>query len=167
VKASLHPLKRRSSHQTRGASLDSQRHWQGLCTAIGREDLADDPRFSTAEARADNSHACTAELEATFGALSSDDCRRRLATQDGAWDLVVVAREVLDDPQARANGYIQDVDYGLDGTAPLVAAPVQFDGEPPRLRPGPAHGADTELVLLEFGLEWDELSQLKNAGVIL
>jgi crotonobetainyl-CoA:carnitine CoA-transferase CaiB-like acyl-CoA transferase len=147
--------------------LDSQRHWRGLCAALGRDDLADDPRYATAEARAAHSHACTAELDATFGSLSTEECRRRLATQDGAWNDVVVAREVLDDPQARANGYIQDVDYGLDGTAPLVAAPVQFDGEAPALRPGPAHGADTELVLLELGIDWDEISRLKDAGVIL
>ena len=35
------------------------------------------------------------------------------------------------------------------------------------LRPAPEHGAHTEEVLLELGLDWDEIIRLKTAGAVL
>jgi len=44
---------------------------------------------------------------------------------------------------------------------------VQFAGEPPTVRaPAADAGADTESVLQELGLSWDDIGQLKAAGVI-
>ena len=71
------------------------------------------------------------------------------------------------DAQARANGYVQDVDYGDGRRLPMVGAPVQFDETAPPLRPAPEHGAHTEEVLLELGLDWDEIIRLKTAGAVL
>jgi formyl-CoA transferase len=34
------------------------------------------------------------------------------------------------------------------------------------LTPAPEHGAHTEMVLLEMGLGWDEITRLKDAGVV-
>ena len=49
----------------------------------------------------------------------------------------------------------------------LPAVPVQFDGQPPPLRRAPEHGEDTEALLLEVGYEWEQIAELKEAGVIL
>ncbi|HLY84682.1 MAG TPA: hypothetical protein VKQ71_16980, partial [Acidimicrobiales bacterium] len=70
------------------------------------------------------------------------------------------------DPQAEANGYVQDVGYGEGRTLRLVSAPVQFDGTPGVLTPAPEHGAHTELVLLEMGFGWDEITRFKDAGIV-
>ena len=43
---------------------------------------------------------------------------------------------------------------------------MQFDEHPPELRRGPEHGEHTELVLTELGFDWDEITGLKDAGVI-
>jgi crotonobetainyl-CoA:carnitine CoA-transferase CaiB-like acyl-CoA transferase len=44
---------------------------------------------------------------------------------------------------------------------------LQIDEAPPGLRPGPAHGQDTELVLLELDYGWDQIMVLKGEGVVL
>ena len=76
------------------------------------------------------------------------------------------AREVSDDPQAIANGYVSRVDRG-DGTSfDLIASPVQFDETPPALRPAPDCGQHTEEVLLSLGLTWEQLAALKDGGAI-
>ena len=49
----------------------------------------------------------------------------------------------------------------------MVGAPVQIDEAAPPLRPAPEHGAHTEEVLLELGLDWDEIIRLKTAGAVL
>jgi crotonobetainyl-CoA:carnitine CoA-transferase CaiB-like acyl-CoA transferase len=146
--------------------LDSQRYWPEFCAAIGRPDLVDDERFALARSRAVNTAACVAELDATFGARPLAHWQKVLADQAGPWSVVARAGDALADPQARANGYITDVAYDDGRSIPLVASPVQFDEIAASLRPAPEHGAHTEGVLLELGLDWDEILRLKLAGAI-
>jgi crotonobetainyl-CoA:carnitine CoA-transferase CaiB-like acyl-CoA transferase len=73
---------------------------------------------------------------------------------------------VLDDVQAQINSYLQVVKYDNGATLPMVNAPAQFDGTAATLTPAPAHGADTDEVLLEAGLDWDDVVALKVQGVI-
>ena len=71
-----------------------------------------------------------------------------------------------DIPDAVANGFVQDVDYGDGRKLKMVATPVQFDREPLRARPAPELGAHNDEVLAEIGLSEDEIIDLKVAGVI-
>ena len=48
------------------ALFNEERQLRPLLDAIGREDLADDPRFATKEARKQNAQALVAELDAVF-----------------------------------------------------------------------------------------------------
>ena len=74
-------------------------------------------------------------------------------------------RELNDDVQAHANGYLPAVDR--DGSRfTLVASPVQFDEQPVALRPAPDLGQHTEEVLLELGLSWDEIGVYRDSGAI-
>lgn len=147
--------------------LGSDRYWPGLCDAIGRPDLTTDDRFATARDRAVNSVACVAELDAVFSARPLAHWQGALATQAGPWAVVAHAAEATADPQARHNGYVQDVDYGDGRSIPMVVAPVQLDETAPALRPAPEHGAHTEEVLLELGYDWDEIIRLKTSGAVL
>ena len=75
---------------------------------------------------------------------------------------------VAKDPQVLINNYITEVERG-DGEPPLkmVGLPVIFSKTPGRIRGlGPEFGQHTEEVLLEAGLNWDELTELREAGVI-
>jgi crotonobetainyl-CoA:carnitine CoA-transferase CaiB-like acyl-CoA transferase len=76
-------------------------------------------------------------------------------------------REIHDDAQVIANGYLPTVASDDGSPVALVANPVQFDETPPVLGRAPEHGQHTEEVLLEIGLTWDELAGHKESGAIL
>ena len=106
------------------------------------------------------------DLDAVFARHTLAEWREKLATVEGVWAPMQTARELPDDPQVRANGYLAEVDAGDGKVFTLVANPVQFDERSPRLRPAPDLGQHTEEVLLELGLTWEELARYKEAGTI-
>ena len=146
--------------------LDADRYWPGFCLAAGRPDLATDDRFATAAARLANIEECVDLLDALFAEHTLEEWRRILGAQDGPWSTTQTPRGVLDDVQAQLNSYLQVVKYDNGATLPMVNAPAQFDGTAATLTPAPGHGADTDEVLLEAGLAWDDVLALKVQGVI-
>ncbi|MGZ4704021.1 MAG: CaiB/BaiF CoA transferase family protein [Acidimicrobiales bacterium] len=147
--------------------LSPDRHWNDLCTVLGRPEMASDPRFVDMDARRRNARACVEALDEIFAGRDLDDWCRALAGFDGEWAPVQTPREVHDDPQVRANSYVADVEVGDGVTIPLVTSPVQFDETPGRPARAPEHGEHTEAVLLELGLSWEEITALKDRGAIL
>jgi crotonobetainyl-CoA:carnitine CoA-transferase CaiB-like acyl-CoA transferase len=142
------------------------RRWPDLCRALGRPELAADPRFADLDARRVHARACVEQLEALFASRPLAEWRRALADFDGEWAVVQTPDELHDDPQVRANGYVADVDAGNDVHVPLVTTPVQFDEQPGTPSRAPELGEHTEAVLLAAGLTWDDVGALKERGVI-
>jgi crotonobetainyl-CoA:carnitine CoA-transferase CaiB-like acyl-CoA transferase len=145
--------------------LQSDRHWPELCAALGRDDLINDPRFATADARAANSVECQEELDREFGSRTFDELRPVLAATTGIWSPIQEAAALLDDPQAIANGYLRPID-ATGGPLQVVANPVVFDETQPDLERAPELGEHTDETLLELGYDWDALIDLKARGVI-
>jgi crotonobetainyl-CoA:carnitine CoA-transferase CaiB-like acyl-CoA transferase len=146
--------------------LQGQRYWPGFCEAAGRPDLATDPRFATDQARIANMAACVAELDALFASHTFEAWREILGRQEGQWEVVQDVGEIKDDPQVKANGYIQDVDYGGGQSLGMISTPMQFDGEPLPMAPAPELGADSDAVLAELGYDEDAIIDLKVAGAV-
>jgi crotonobetainyl-CoA:carnitine CoA-transferase CaiB-like acyl-CoA transferase len=147
--------------------LQPDRYWPDFCRLIGREELADDPRFADITARRENGAACVALLDEEFATRTFDEWKALLSDLDAPWAPVQSVPELLEDPQVVANGYVGDVEIDGEVAYRLPAVPVQFAGEPPPLRRAPEHGENTETILLELGYEWDEIAALKEAGAIL
>jgi crotonobetainyl-CoA:carnitine CoA-transferase CaiB-like acyl-CoA transferase len=146
--------------------LQADRFWADFCTHVERPDMIADPRFADGAARFQNRVECVRELDAVFARRTLAEWRERLATVEGVWAPMQSARELPDDPQVRANGYLADVDAGGGKVFTLVASPVQFDERSPTLTPAPDLGQHTEEVLLELGITWEELAAYKEAGAI-
>lgn len=146
--------------------LQSDRFWPDLCEHIGRAELIDDPRFVDGGARFTNHAELIEILDAAFASRTLAEWIDALRTLKGVWAPVQRANELVDDPQVVANGYLATVakdDQHFD----LVANPVQFDEAADELVPAPEHGQHTEEVLLELGLDWDEIAERKADGSVL
>jgi crotonobetainyl-CoA:carnitine CoA-transferase CaiB-like acyl-CoA transferase len=146
--------------------LQGDRYWPQFCRLVGRDDLVDDPRFADLAARRVNSQACVAELDAVFAARTFAEWKELLAGLDAPWAPVQSVREVIDDPQVAANGYVGEVSLDGGQAYRLPTVPVQLDEQAPALRRAPEHGEHTEAVLQELGYDWDRISELRDDGVI-
>jgi crotonobetainyl-CoA:carnitine CoA-transferase CaiB-like acyl-CoA transferase len=143
--------------------LQPDRYWGDFCALVDRLDLRDDPRFADMTARAQNNRACGEELDKLFASKTLAEWRETLKDLDAPWGVMQSLTEVLADPQVQANGYAKRT---VDDTLTLVPAPVQYDETSPEMRRAPEMGADTELILMDLGVDWDRIEALKNAGVI-
>ena len=147
--------------------LDADRYWADLCDVLGHPEMATDPRFVDMAARRENSPACVELLDEIFASRDFEEWRRILERAKGAWAPVQSPRDVHDDAQAQANGYLADVEMANGTSLTLVTSPVQFNEEPWSPTRAPEHGEHTEEVLLDLGLTWDDLVDLKNRQIIL
>jgi crotonobetainyl-CoA:carnitine CoA-transferase CaiB-like acyl-CoA transferase len=147
--------------------MDQQRYWPSFCDAVGRPEWKEDARLATHEAREKNAQYCVEAVESLFAERTLAEWKKVLAGQLGPFDPVQKVGELATDPQVIANGYVADVQDETGRTLSLVAPPIQFDGARYETRPGPAHGADTDDVLVEAGYDMEEIIRLKVDGAIL
>ncbi|MGP2441534.1 CaiB/BaiF CoA transferase family protein [Streptomyces sp. JW3] len=141
--------------------LQPARFWTNVCHCVGRPDLADDPRFNTAEALAAHTGDAVKILREVIGGRTLAEWTERFAALEGPWAPVQDTLQAAADSQVRANGYI-----GQAGDLELVASPVQFDVEDTLLGPAPEFAAQTEEILTELGYDWDRILALKASGAV-
>ncbi len=146
--------------------LQLDRYWEDVVRVVGRPELVEDPRF-TDGAIHQHHQDLVEELERAFASRTLAEWRVELAKQPGQWDVVQHISELPHDPQAIANGFVQTVSYPGGHELPLVASPVQFDGEPPTLGPAPEFAADSEELLGRLGMDDEAIIDAKLSGGVI
>jgi len=146
--------------------LQSDKFWPELVGLVGKPEMATDERFVDAAARAANSVECITLLDEAFGAHPLEHWREVLDGFSGAWTPFQTLDELYEDPQVIANGYLPTMTAANGQDVQLVASPAQFDETPAEITRCPGHGEHTDEVLLELGIDWDQLIALKTSGAI-
>jgi crotonobetainyl-CoA:carnitine CoA-transferase CaiB-like acyl-CoA transferase len=147
--------------------LQADRFWSDFCTRLGRPDLISDERFATAPVRFENRKECIAELRVIFAAEDLAHWEKSFAGFEGVWDVMRTAREIHDDPQVIANGYLPRTTDSNGSEFALAGSPVQFDETPLDLRCAPGHGEHTDAILAELGYDEDQIIDFKIKSVVL
>nr|WP_275691620.1 CoA transferase [Mycolicibacterium sphagni] len=135
--------------------------WADVCKHMELGELADDPRFATAESIAENTAAAVDILREAMAKRPLLEWSERFTTLAGPWAPVQDTLQAAQDPQIRANEYIVQA-----GELELVANPVQFDVAAPQTGPAPGFAEQTDEILEELGLDWDRIIELKTAGAV-
>ncbi|MBV1894115.1 MAG: CoA transferase [Ilumatobacteraceae bacterium] len=147
--------------------LQSDKFWAEFADCIECPILKEDPRFADAALRRENTVECTRILDETFAAHPLDHWRERLADFSGVWSPFQTLGELHNDVQALANGYLPSFSGPEDKEVRLVASPAQFDEVAIEVTRAPEHGEHTELALVDAGMSWEEVAELKAIGAIL
>ncbi|OIP10298.1 MAG: formyl-CoA transferase [Betaproteobacteria bacterium CG2_30_68_42] len=152
-------------HVVIAANADSI--FKRLMNAMGRRDLAEDPKLAGNEGRARRA----AELDEAIGAwaagLDAQELKRRLDEAGVPNGPIYSIADIVADPQYAARGMIESVQLA-DGTSLKVPGVVpKLTGTPGDIGwPGPALGEHTSEVLASLGYTADEIGQLRARKVI-
>ncbi len=143
--------------------------WRRLAAAMGRPELAEDPRYVTHAARGERQD----ELDELIGAWAAEHTAAELDELLGAGGVVCApvnnASDILADPHFRERGLIVDVQDEHHGAMPMPGVVPQLSGTPGAIR-RPARwqiGADTVAVLQELGLGEERIAALRGRGAIV
>jgi crotonobetainyl-CoA:carnitine CoA-transferase CaiB-like acyl-CoA transferase len=146
--------------------LQAGKYWPPLCVALGRPELATDPRFADHTSLLENSAAAVEILTDVFASATLETWRDVLASFSGQWAVVQDTLEAVDDPQSVANGYVQECHTASGTPFRLVTAPVQFDEEPAVPTRAPEFNEHGDSILAGIGLDEDAIVDLKVRGVV-
>ncbi len=143
----------------------TDKFWQVLIEALGRQDLATHPEFATREARRANRDHLTAVLDAELSKATTTEWLTRLQGQLPAAPVNDLA-QALDNPFAHAVGMVRTVPHPTRPDFKALANPIVLDGERLPSRSAPALGADTDALLREVGYTDAEVARLRADRVI-
>ncbi|MCH7713531.1 MAG: CoA transferase [Chloroflexi bacterium] len=141
--------------------------WRNLTNLREFYDLASDPRFATAQARADNDEELVRELSNIFGGKDRGEWVTLLNAGSVSATANLAIPDFRDDPYVRQAGLIVTRDHPGQGKADHLGTTARLSGTPMRLgRPTPMLGAETNEILREIGLSPTEIESLIASGVV-
>jgi crotonobetainyl-CoA:carnitine CoA-transferase CaiB-like acyl-CoA transferase len=145
----------------------SDEEWSGLCRALDREDLINDPRFKTARDRSVNAVERRSITSAELEKWRASEILRRLLANDVPCAPVVSRFELLQDEQVRANQGLQEFDTASLGKVRMPRAAAQFDRTPTEVRKmAPQLGEDSASILAELGYDANEITRFQQSRVV-
>ncbi len=163
----------RNTYRTRDGrwlalSASSQRTYERLCEAIGRPELATDPRFVDNARRCANADVLDATLAQWFAERDSKEIIELFDREHVVAGLVYDVRDIFQDPQYAARGNIVDVPDVDFGSVKMQGAIPRFLRTPGLVRhSGGALGQDNEAIYAgELGLSGQEIAALRAEGII-
>ncbi len=144
-----------------------ENRWPKFCEAVGLPEIEHDPRFEKYFDRMTNLQELYALLDEAFAKKTSAEWMELLQAADCICAPVASYQDLVQDPQARANEYIVEVDHPTRGRIPVVGAPWRFSETPAQVAPAaPELGQHTEEVLQELGYDWDAITELREQGAL-
>ena len=147
--------------------VPQQAEFIGLCRAIGRPDIAQDPRFATQQARYRHGPALRELLEPWMASFDTAALATACRAHGVPIGEVNERQQVLDDARVQHNAMLLALPNGDAGRVRVARAAALFDGQPQQPSTGAGRlGEHGREVLAELGCTDDQVARLLADGVL-
>ncbi len=148
-----------------GVNIYTDRHWQRFFIAVGRPDMADDPRYGTIYGRTENIGYLYEFLAKTFETKTTAEWLRILTDADIPIIEMNTPGTLLHDPHMQAVNFFQMQQHPSEGLLRMLGIPQEWsESQPAQRYPAPRLGEHTLQLLKEYGLTPDEARQVVATG---
>ena len=141
--------------------------WRRFTAATGLDELTDDPRYATNPDRVQHRDTLIPRITqalATRGCAEWTDRLNAAGVPAGPVNTVPAA---LEQPQIAARDMVVEVEHPVAGMLRMLGTPLKLSAQPASIRrPPPVLGQHTDEILAEAGLSEDEITSLRDRGVI-
>ncbi len=148
------------------AAVGVEKFWQNLCGALGRPDLAQDPRFAGNGQRARNRAELEPVLNGIFRQKNRAEWLAILEKADVPASPIHSVLEAVNSPQIRHRHMIQEVEAGAAGRVSVPGNPIDA-GPSASFAAAPTRGGEGAALLRSvLGYDDARLSVLRGKGII-
>lgn len=144
----------------------TSRQWDTLCVAIGRPELADDPRFATGSARAEHADEIVGIVTEWTRRHTKHEAMRLLGEAGVPASAVFDTVDLFADPHLNERGFIEHIAHPVEGDVTLLGSPIRMSDSPVEFRRPPLLGEHADEVLGELGWSADAIAALRAEGVL-
>ena len=142
-----------------------------LCRALGREDLARDPRFNSLSNRFEHSKEQDSLLEQIFSTKTTQEWLKILSEGDVPCAPVNTLDKVFSHPQVLDRDMLVTIEHVLGGEIKVVGNPIKMSATPPAARKRfdspPILGQHTQEILTNLlGYSEEKVEELRREGII-
>jgi len=149
-----------------GMVIHPERFWPRLCRALDLEELVDDPRFASSEARAEKHRELIRILDAAFARLSWDGWDERTRREEMIACRVNGLPDLVDDEQVLINDYLVKRRHPDLGEFWYAPTPIEFSKTPVSIRSeAPRVGQHTGEILGELGYTDAQIDDLRRREI--
>jgi len=143
-----------------------EQNWGPTCQAVGKPEWADDPAYTTAEARQPHIFDIFAEIEKWLADKTKYQAVDILRKYGVPCAPVLSMKEIAHDPALRQSGSIVEVTHKQRGTYLTVGSPIKFSDFTPTITGSPLLGEHTDEVLAELGYDADQIASMHASKVV-
>jgi itaconate CoA-transferase len=147
-------------------AVQNEREWHRFCCSfLNSPGLERDDRFATNSARISHSSLLDDIVARRFSELSRDEALAALDSAQIATAQINDMADLAEHPQLVERGRWREV-ASPAGPLRALIPPGMPAGVTPRMDPIPALGEHTDAILEEWGYSADQITQLRNDGVV-
>ncbi len=148
-------------------AVGNDRQFQRLCSLINTEELPQDERFATANARIIYREELIPKLQEVILTKTADEWLTLFKENNIPCGPINTLERVFTDEQVLERQMIQEVEHPTVGIVKLLGSPIKLSDTPVTIeRHPPLHGEHTEEVLLELGYDKQEIESFMEDKVI-
>ena len=148
-------------------AVGNDRQFQRFCSLINAEELPQDERFATANARIIYREELIPILQEVILTKTADEWLRIFQENNIPCGPINTLDRVFIDEQVLERQMIQEVEHPSVGIVKLLGSPLKLSDTPVTIeRHPPLHGEHTEEVLMELGYDKEEIKSFMEDKVI-